>query len=127
MHDRKVMVVRDTEGLHILPGGRVDDGEELLDALAREILEETGWSIGCEPRVVAMFHFRIHTPKPARYPYPYPDFLQSIYRAEADRRLPEAMEVGGYELGAEFRPRPEVDQLPLSEGETALLRLIDQS
>ncbi len=123
----EIMVVRDPEGRHILPGGRLESGEELPDALERELLEETGWSIRPAPARVALFRYHIHSPRPPGYRYPYPDFLQLIYWAEADDHIPEAMEVGGNELDAEFRPRGEVAQLSLSGGETALLRLVDQS
>ena len=121
----ELMVVRDPGGRHIVPGGRVDDGEGLLDALRRELLEETGWSVCREPALLGLFHYHIHSSKPAGYTYPYPDFLQLIYRAEADSHIPEAMEVGGFELGAAFRPRVEVGRLPLTAGEFALLGLMD--
>ncbi len=119
----QIMAVWDPDGEHILPGGRVDRGEESREALVRELLEETGWSVRGDPVLIGMFHYHIHSPRPAYYSYPYPDFLQLLYRAEADRHFPEALEVGGYELGAEFRPRMEVQRLSLSLGEAALLRL----
>lgn len=73
---RDIMVVRDPGGEHIVPGGRIDDGEELLEALKRELMEETGWSVRGTPTRLGLFHYHIHSPKPERYPYPYPDFLQ---------------------------------------------------
>lgn len=120
----RIMVVRDPDGEHILPGGRVDEGEEFRETLVRELLEETGWCVRGAPVLIGMFHYHIHSPKPAGYPYPYPDFLQLLYRAEADRYFPEAMEVGGYELGAELRSVREVQWLPLSLGEAALLQVV---
>lgn len=123
----RIMVVRDPDGEHILPGGRVGKGEAAREALVRELLEETGWSVRCEPVLIGMFHYHIHSPRPADYSYPYPDFLQLLYRAEADSHFPEALEVGGYQLGAEFRPRLEVQRLPLSLGEAALLRIVTEN
>ena len=121
---RDIMVVRDPGGEHIVPGGRIDDGEELLEALKRELMEETGWSVRGTPTRLGLFHYHIHSPKPERYPYPYPDFLQILYRAKADSHIPEAMEADGYELGAAFRPRAVVQRLPLSPGEIALLQIL---
>ena len=117
-----VIVVQDTEGQHILPGGRLDEDEGPLDALKRELLEETGWTVQGVPALFGLFHYHIHSPRPAEYRYPYPDFLQLLYKAQADRHIPEAMEVDGYELGAEFLPFETVRRLPLSRGEIALLK-----
>lgn len=124
MRGPQVMVMRDPDGEHIVPGGRLDDGEGLLEALRRELLEETGWSVQGEPELIGLFHFHIHTPKPAGHRYPYPEFLQMLYRAEAEDYFPEAMEVDGFEVGAEFRAISEVRRLTLSQGEVALLQLL---
>ena len=119
-----IMVVRDPGGEHIVPGGRVEDGEGLLDALKRELLEETGWTVQGEPAIIGLFHYHIHSPKPVDYPYPYPDFLQILYKAEAGRHMPDAMEVDGFELGAEFQSRSQVERLSLTFGEMVLLKLV---
>ncbi len=118
----QIMVMRDPDGEHIVPGGRLDDGEGLLEALRRELLEETGWTVRGEPERIGLFHYHIHSPKPAGHRYPYPDFLQLLYRAEADSYYPEALEVDGFELGAEFRTLSAVQRLTLSLGEAALLQ-----
>ena len=127
MRGSQVMVMRDPDGEHIVPGGRLDDGEGLLEALRRELLEETGWTVRGEPLLIGMFHYHILSPKPAGHRYPYPDFLQLLYLAEADRHFPEAMEVDGFELDAQFRSRDQVNSLSLSAGEIALLKLVDDS
>ena len=121
-----IIVVRDPAGCHIVPGGRLAEGEGLLDALKRELLEETGWSVRCEPALFAMFHYHIHSSRPDGYSYPYPDFLQLIYQAEAGRYDSGKIEVGGYELEAGFRARGAVKRLPLSSGEKALLELVEK-
>lgn len=120
----QIMVVKDPEGEHILPGGRVDEGEELLEALERELLEETGWRVRGEPVLIGLFHFHICSPKPSGYRYPYPDFLQFVYSAEASRHFPDAMEADGYELATDFRRREQVEKLYLTAGEFALLKQV---
>lgn len=122
----EIMVARDPAGRHIVPGGRLADGEGLLDALERELLEETGWSVRCEPAPFAMFHYHIHSSRPDGYPYPYPDFLQLIYRAEAGRYVSGTAEVGGFELEACFRARGTVNRFPFTRGEKALLKLLGE-
>jgi len=118
-----IMVVRDPAGCHIVPGGRIADGDGLPDALERELLEETGWTVRCDPALFAFFHYHIHSSKPDGYPYPYPDFLQLIYQAEAGRFDSGSKVVDGYELEAGFRARSAVKRLSLSSGEKALLYL----
>jgi 8-oxo-dGTP pyrophosphatase MutT (NUDIX family) len=85
---RCVMVLRDPGGDHVMPGGRREPGETLMQTLVREIAEETGWRFS-SARAFAALHFRHLTPKPDGYPYPYPDFFQPLFVLEAgdyDRR-----------------------------------------
>jgi ADP-ribose pyrophosphatase YjhB (NUDIX family) len=74
---------------HIMPGGRVERGETLLQALRREAGEETGWRIA-RPRPLAVLHYRHLTPRPKGHKFAYPDFVQPIFLVEGaryDRRL----------------------------------------
>lgn len=56
VHDGKVLVVREAatyadgthEGVYGLPGGRLQPGENFLEALKREVKEETGLSVAIE-------------------------------------------------------------------------------
>ncbi len=84
-----VAVLRDPDGsLHVIPGGRRETGEAQMQTLVREIAEETGWRFADATRF-GFLHFRHLTPKPNDYPYPYPDFFQTLYSVEAadhDRR-----------------------------------------
>lgn len=99
-----VMVVRSIQNsIHIVPGGRREEGESLLETLRRELLEETGWTIA-NPVLLGFVHFHHLAPKPTGYPYPHPDFLQLIYTADAVRFVPEARVPSMYELNSGFRP-----------------------
>jgi 8-oxo-dGTP pyrophosphatase MutT (NUDIX family) len=115
-----VLVVRDPFGVHVLPGGRRELGETLAATLRRELLEETGWSVA-EPRLLACLRFRHLTPKPEHYPFPYPEFLQLVYVAEAVAHYPETLLHDPIEGTAAFVPLAEAGALSLRANERALL------
>lgn len=106
-HGSCVLVQRDKTTSHILPGGRCERGESLQNAVRREVLEETGWTLSslC---TLGFLHFHHLGRKPDAYDYPYPDFLQVVYVSEAVRFLPGAKVDDGYELESAFRPVGEV-------------------
>jgi 8-oxo-dGTP pyrophosphatase MutT (NUDIX family) len=75
--------VFDDNGLHVLPGGRRDGAEPVLEALAREILEETGCTIVGSPRPLGFFELRNEGPRPEGYRYPYPRNFHVVFSASA--------------------------------------------
>jgi ADP-ribose pyrophosphatase YjhB (NUDIX family) len=117
----QILVVRDPVSVHILPGGRREPGETLMQTLEREVLEETDWAIR-DARLIGLAYFQHLTPKPADYRYPYPDFLHLVYVATADRYDATQREADGYELESGFQPLATVEELPILQGERALLR-----
>ena len=97
-----VLVVRDPERWHAVPGGRMEPGESMEDTARREVLEETGWDVELAG-VIAFRHLQWLVPLSGPQPNPYPDFLQVIFAARARRHRPGAREPEGYETEAEFR------------------------
>jgi ADP-ribose pyrophosphatase YjhB (NUDIX family) len=70
IHDGRLLLVQRGRGagrgLWSVPGGRVEGGERMTDAVTREVLEETGlpvepgpW-VGCVERIGPDHHFVIH-------------------------------------------------------------------
>jgi 8-oxo-dGTP diphosphatase len=111
-----VLVVREPTGSYsVVPGGRREPGETIEATLRREVLEETGWSLGAIEHL-AVTHYRYIGPCPPGYPSPYPDFAQLIFLAEAtsvdpDGRIPDewVAESGFYPAEEALRlvtPRP---------------------
>ncbi len=121
----RVLVVRDPDNQHILPGGRLELAETPEDAVHREVMEETGWSLTCI-RPVGILHFTLMDPKPANYAYPYPDFIQIVYAARPGAYCPERKETDGYELGSEFMSLRDAYRLPLNAGQQEFLRIARQ-
>jgi len=72
-----------------LPGGGVDPGESPLQALNREVREETGWSFG-SPRRLGAFRRFTYMPE---YDI-WAEKLCMIYSARPARRLAEPSEPG---------------------------------
>ncbi len=115
-----LIVTEKSGGVYILPGGRVEQGEQPLVTLRREVLEETGWTIR-SPRLLGWQHFHHLAPRPTDYPYPYPDFVWPIYLAEAQRFVPTAVIPDDYVFESRFRNIDEVKRLPINKGELLLL------
>ena len=115
-----VLVVRDPSGQHIMPGGRLEAGESPEDALRREVLEETGWTIA-RPQQIGFRHFHHLTPKPDGWSYPYPDFLQVVYACAPDERHPQLMEPDEYVLGSEFMPIADARRLDMDASQPGFL------
>jgi len=118
--DAEVMVMTDARGsCHVNPGGRREPGESSEDTLRRELIEETGWTIR-ESKFIGFIHFRHLGPRPDAYPYPYPEFVQLLFVAEAGEHLAPAQLTLEYEVASEFLPIDEAHRL-LDTGGAAVL------
>jgi 8-oxo-dGTP pyrophosphatase MutT (NUDIX family) len=113
LRDGKALVAHDEKERVALPGGRREAGETIKATLRREMLEETGWAIG-RPSQLGFMHFHHLTPPPPGYAYPYPDFLQVVFVADAVRHDPEATVYDQYVRGVSFLSRADLPGLALS-------------
>lgn len=120
VRDGSVLVQRDRDSRHILPGGRLEENELPEAALRREIGEETGWSLD-QVAIIGFMHFLHLDPKPPGYRYPYPGFLQVVYAAEALTYSAEIMVEDGYEIDSGFVPVSVVLRMDLTPKEMVYL------
>jgi 8-oxo-dGTP pyrophosphatase MutT (NUDIX family) len=118
--DDALLVMRNRDSIHIVPGGRREEGEQLEDTIRREALEEAGWTLR-RPVMLGFMWFHHLDPKPPGYPYLYPDFIQVVYMAEAVDYRPDARLSDDYEIEAGFRPLATVQSLVLTPGERLYL------
>ena len=115
-----MLVVRDPEGCHLLPGGRREQGESCIDCVRREVLEETGCEIDVS-QPIGFMHYRHLGSKPRNYPYPYPDFLQVVFAAQLVRRNIVARVVDEWVRESFFTPYGQLDELEIPHRERMLL------
>src|SRR5919107_2058996 len=113
-------------GLWTLPGGGLDHGEAPVDAVAREVLEETGHVL-VEPRLVDVSSAHFVGRSPAGR---LEDFhgVRIVYRADVEEvRQPEVLDVGGSTSAAAWVPLDRLARLPLTEWLLPLLaRVLDE-
>ena len=118
-----VLVFDDQRGeSHLLPGGRIEQGESLLVALERELMEEIGCAVTDKPRLLGTLHFHRLTDLPETHPYfgSSPDFLQVIFDVTT---ADDPIEPVGdpWVLKPRFVPVGDIDRLPLHVAERAFL------
>ena len=116
-----VMVIQDhKDDPYVVPGGRRDPGETILQTLHREVKEETGWSI-TDRGLLGFVHYHHLGPKPPGHPYAYPDFVHAIYTAVADAYHPHALLPDPYVTHSAFQPIHEVLAFDIKASQTILL------
>lgn len=116
----EVLLVQDPNGYHIIPGGRREEGEQLLETVTREVLEETGWQVTVG-ELLGFMHFQHLTPLPPAIPAAQPAFVQLIYLAWAQRYYAGAREENGYEIDAKFVAIDRLNEYNISKGEHLFL------
>ncbi len=95
--DQRVLLVRrryePSAGLWSLPGGHVEVGEELEEAVLRELHEETGIK-GFKPRLIAVTEYICMSYEGVKYHYVIVDFL--IREFSGELRISEESLDGGF-------------------------------
>jgi 8-oxo-dGTP pyrophosphatase MutT (NUDIX family) len=78
-----VVILKMADGNWDHPGGTLEPGENYLDALERESLEEAGAKI-TNFEIFGVFDCSSHNPEPYRPHYPHPNFTQIIGFGDAE-------------------------------------------
>lgn len=109
-----LLTVQDGERPELqLPGGGIDPGEQVLPALHREVLEETGWSMAAPVRLGAFRRFVF-----------MPDYdmwaekVCAIYWSRPTRRLGPPIEAGHH---AVWVPMADAPALLDNQGDAAFV------
>ena len=121
LHNDSVLVLRNRDEVHVLPGGRRQEGETLEQTLRREVSEETGWQVGAIS-LLGFIHLEHLGPKPPGYEFLHPHFLQIVYHSRASKHVPESMLDNDYEEHAGFAPIGKLEDLGIAEAELEYVR-----
>jgi len=97
-----IMTVTDPERIHVLPGGRIEEGESYMETLRREIGEETGYTIA-NSRMIGILLFKHLFSIPESWnPKHYPYFVNLVFCADAIDYDASLLEDDGYEIESNF-------------------------
>lgn len=108
--EHQLVVCTDVSGtLTVLPGGRREPGETLVETACREIHEETGWTLLADSlEQIGFIHLtNLGTPQPG---YPYPDALHLVMTGQAsDRAADDWVDTEGFVLSSTLEPLATLD------------------
>lgn len=96
----------------LLPGGRREGNESLLQTLHREVLEETGIE-PLDPALLGFLRYHHLGPMPSNYTFPYPDFIQPVFLARPGAERPDARIHDPHVTRSALCPLEAVEKLPL--------------
>ncbi|MEQ4208422.1 NUDIX domain-containing protein [Actinopolymorpha sp. B9G3] len=122
-----IVVCENRREQHVLPGGRLESGETMTEAVVREIAEETAWQLDPQTLTYLGFVHLAHLgPRPDGYAYPYPDGVQLIFGGTARSRSVGVdaawTDTEGWELASRVVPPAELDESVLSPIQIPFLR-----
>lgn len=118
-----VLVVKNDVDEHILPGGRREPGESAIQAVRREVREETGLSIVIGSQV-AVLVFEHRSAQPIDYPYPYPVFLQVVYASFVNDEHPITISVDDWERAGRWLVFDDVQRTRVPASQRLLLDVV---
>ncbi|MCL4544634.1 MAG: NUDIX hydrolase [Chloroflexi bacterium] len=119
---REVLVLRDRQGLHVLPGGRREPGESLEQTVVCEVREETGWTVQLS-ELVGWLHFHHLGAPPVGVRSSYPDFFQLVYWATPVSANPAHLVPDENELGSFWWSTDDLQSLELPVDQLQLIQL----